>query len=110
MIGGTQVQQNQIPYRPDGQPTNWKIYCRSSPIGVKAWSLYASLLGNLIHQASTTITERQNEMAEKYVPDERTRQNLRRTTKWSGDRQSAFKRIHSNDSKDDPRCPKWMEA
>jgi len=28
----------------------------------------------------------------------------------SEDRQSTFKRIHSNDSKDDPRCPKWMEA
>ena len=49
---------------------------------------------------------RQNETAGGYVPDEETRYNPRITTKWSGDRQSTWKRIHSNNSKNDPRSQK----
>ena len=39
-----------------------------------------------------------NQMAEEYVPDEGTRQNPKRTNKWSGDRGSTGKRIQSNNS------------
>ena len=40
-------------------------------------------------------------MTEKYVANEGTIQKPTRTTKWRGDRQSAWKRIQSNDSKND---------
>ena len=38
-----------------------------------------------------------------YIPDVRTREKPRRTTKYSGDRQSAWKTSLSNDSKNDAR-------
>ena len=44
----------------------------------------------------------QVEKAEGYIPDEGTRLNPRKTTKWSGDRQPSRKRIQNNDSEDDP--------
>ena len=44
----------------------------------------------------------QNEKAERYVSDEGTRKNSRKTTKWSGDRQPSRKRIQNGDSEDDP--------
>ena len=46
---------------------------------------------------------RQNDMAEKYVSDIGTRWKPTRTTKWRGYRQATWKRIWSNNSKDDPR-------
>ena len=46
--------------------------------------------------------DRQDEKAEGYVPDEETRQNPRKTTKWSGDREPSRKRIQNNDGEDDP--------
>ena len=45
---------------------------------------------------------RQNKTTEKYVANKGTRKKLR-TTKWKGDRQSTWKIIHHNDSKDDPK-------
>ena len=54
--------------------------------------------------------DRQDEKAEGYVPDKVTRQNPRKTTKWSRDRQSSSKRIQNNDSEDDPGLGKRMEA
>ena len=44
----------------------------------------------------------QVEKAEGYIPDEGTRLNPRKTTKWSGDRQPSTKGIQNNDSEDDP--------
>ena len=50
------------------------------------------------------------------VPDERTRYNPRKLTKWSGDRQCSRKRIHNNDSEDDPESweknevKDWVDA
>ena len=46
--------------------------------------------------------DRQDEKAEGYIPDEGIRQNPRKTTKRSADRQPSRKRIQNNDSKDDP--------
>ena len=50
--------------------------------------------------------------AEGFVPDEGARQNPRKTTKWSGERQSS--RRTQNDSQDDPESQKqnkdWEDA
>ena len=52
-------------------------------------------------------------MAEEYVPDEGTRYNPKRTTKWRGDWWSTLERFQNNDRKDDPRtrekngCTEW---
>ena len=54
--------------------------------------------------------DRQDEKAEGYVPDEGTRENPRKTTKWSGDRQPSRKRIQNNDSEDDPGPRKMNEG
>ena len=45
---------------------------------------------------------RQTKTTEKYVENKGTRKKLR-TTKWKGDRQSTWKIIQHNDSKDDPK-------
>ena len=45
-----------------------------------------------------------------YVPDEGTRLNPRKTTKWSGDRQHSSERIQTNDSENDSGSWKRMEA
>ena len=44
-----------------------------------------------------------SDTTEEYIPDEKIQENPRRTTKWSGDRQSTRKRIQSSDNKGDPR-------
>ena len=45
-----------------------------------------------------------------YVPDEGTKIKRRRTTKWREDRQPTWKRIQSNDGKDDGRSQKKNEG
>lgn len=59
---------------------------------------------------SQTQTVSQNELTEKYVSDEWTRQNHTKTTKWRGVRQSTWKKIQSTDNKDDPTSWKRMES
>ena len=58
----------------------------------------------------TANIERQIETAEEYVPDEGTKIKHRRTTKWREDRQPTWKRIQSNDDKDDQRSQKKNEG
>ena len=54
-------------------------------------------------RTKTTLQEDNwDEKAESYVPHEGTRQNPRKTTKWSGDKQPSRKTIQNNDSEDDP--------
>ena len=42
-------------------------------------------------------------MTKENVANEGARQKPTRKTKWGGDRQSTWKRLQNNDSKDDPR-------
>ena len=46
--------------------------------------------------------DREHEKGEGYVPDEGTRLNPRKTTKWNRDRQSSRNKVQNNDSEDDP--------
>ena len=46
---------------------------------------------------------KQNEKTEKHTADENVRQKRTRPNKWSGNKQSTWKRIQNYDSKDDPK-------
>ena len=50
-----------------------------------------------------TQSVKQNEKTEKNTADEQARQKLTRPNKWRGNKQSTWKIIQNNDSKDDPK-------
>ena len=92
-------------------------FCTVSPSHQEACTnLLASSIRGQTEEARTTVPQQlkekkkntlqkvnQYEKAESYFADEGTRQNPRKTTKWSGDRQTSRKRTLNNDSEDDPR-------
>lgn len=88
----------QAPVLPTKKPT--QVSRSASP--TNRWHQKQKDLQPLHSQDGRSHTQkvRQNETAEEYAPDEGTRQNPRRVTKWSRDQWLPEKELQSNECKD----------
>ena len=93
-INQCELSQRSSSWHQDPAPPN----CLQTPV------LGAS--GQTTSKTGTQPHPSKNEMTKKYVTDEWARWKPTRPNKWRGNRQPTWKRVQSNDSKDDPKSQK----